>query len=148
MDKLLKKFKWHTACCFIDDIVVYSPTFEQHLKDIDEILETLKNAGLTIQPYKCFVSYHSLKILGQLVDRFGLTSTEEHAEAILRQTYPQTLDKLDYFLSATRWNRHLLPYYSQITGPLQSLKTHLFKNTPKSSSARKKFTQHTRVTEQ
>ena len=66
MNKLLKKFKWRIAYCFINDIMIYFPTFEQHLKNIDEILETLENAELIIQSYKCFIDYHFLKILRQL----------------------------------------------------------------------------------
>ena len=71
-----------------------------------------------------------LKMLGQLVDRFGVTTTAERADATLRQTYPKTLDKLEYFLGVCGFNRHLVPYYAQITGPLQTLKTLLFKNAP------------------
>ena len=61
MDKLLGKLRWCIAICFIDDMVVFSRTFEDHLQDIDEILTLFQDAGLTIQPYKCFVGYHSVK---------------------------------------------------------------------------------------
>ena len=139
MDKLLQHFRWRVACCFIDDTIVFSYTFEEHLRDIDEILTTFELAGLTIQPYKCFVGFHSLKILGQLVDRFGLTTTEERASAICDVPYPKTLSALEHFLGACGYNRYLVPYYAQITAPLQALKTRSFKGSPKSGRARKKW---------
>ena len=139
MDKLLRHFRWRVACCFIDDIIVFSDTFEDHLRDLDDILGILENVGLTVQPYKCFVGFHSIKLLGQLVDRLGLTTTEERAQAILQQKYPATLDQLETFLCACGYNWHLVPYYAQITGPLQSLKTRCFKNSPKTGRPRKRF---------
>src|SRR5204863_1255707 len=71
---------WRVAICFID---VFSPTFEDHLRDLDDILTLLEDAGLTVSPQEFFVGYHSLKILDQLVDRFGMTRTAERADAIL-----------------------------------------------------------------
>jgi hypothetical protein len=139
MDKLLRDLRWRVACCFIDDTIVFSHTFEEHLRDIDEVLTIFETAGLTVQPYKCFVGYHSLKILGQLVDRLGLTTTEKRAATIIKQTFPTTLSALEYFLGACGYNRHLVPYYAQITSPLQALKTRCFKESPKSGRARKRF---------
>lgn len=147
MDKILRKVLWRIAACFIDDVVVFSKTFEQHLRDLDEVLAILEESGMTVQPYKCFVGYHSLRILGILVDRFGLTTLEERAQAISQAKYPTTLDQLDYFLGATGWNRSLIPYYAQITSPLQALKTKLYKEAPKSGTARKRFSQKTKVPE-
>ena len=77
-----------------------------------------------------------------------MTMTAERADAILRQTYPKTLDKLEYyFLGTCGFNRHLVPYYAQITGPLQSLKTLLFKKAPKSDTSRRYFAESTQLPE-
>src|SRR5438046_10576709 len=76
-----------------------------------------------------------------------MTTTAEQPDAILRQTYSKTLDKLEYFLGACRFNRHLVPYYAQIMGPLQSLKTLLFKKAPKSGTSRRRFAESTQLPE-
>ena len=85
MDKLLAKFRWKIASCFIDDIIICSDTFEDHLRDLDDVLSTLENAGLTFKPQKCLIRFHSVKVLGQIVDKYGLRTTKERAEAILNQ---------------------------------------------------------------
>jgi len=77
MDKVLHKFRWRIACCFIDDITIFSDTFENHLRDLDDVLTVLEESGLTVQLYKGLEGYHSLKLLGQLVDWLELTMTEE-----------------------------------------------------------------------
>ena len=51
--------------CFsgIDDICIYSETFEKHLKDIQDILERLRNAGLTIEPNKIKIARPSIRFI-------------------------------------------------------------------------------------
>ena len=105
------------AICFIDDIIVFSATFEDHIRDLDDILTLLENAALTVSPHKCFVGYHSLKILGQLVDRFGVTMTAQRADGILRQTYLKTLDKTKSVFSISN-NRIKSPLFVFI--PIQA----------------------------
>ena len=85
MDKLLAKFHWKIASCFIDDVIVYSNTFEDHLRDLDNVLATLENTSLMLKPQKCLVEFHSIKVLGQIVDKYGLQTTKERAEALLSQ---------------------------------------------------------------
>ena len=98
MDKLLGKLRWKIACYYIDDMIVYSPTFGQHLIDLREVLTLLHRAGLTLKPTKCFVGYHSMKVLGHVVDRLGLSTTKERAQAILQQPYLETLRALEFFV--------------------------------------------------
>ena len=77
IDKLLAKFHWKIAFCFIDDVIVYSNTFKDHLKDLDDVLATFENTGLTLKPQKCLVGFHLVKVLGQIVDKYGLRTMKE-----------------------------------------------------------------------
>ncbi len=85
MNKLLAKFCWKIISCFIDDIIIYSDTFEDHLRDLDDVLSTLEKASLTLKPQKCLIDFHSLKVLEQIVDKYGLRTMKEWAEVILNQ---------------------------------------------------------------
>ena len=145
MDKLLAKFRWKIASCFIDDIIVYSDTFEDHLRDLDDVLSTLENAGLTLKPQKCLVGFHSVKVLGQIVDKYGLRTTRERAEAILNQRWPENLDTLDRLIGQFGFCRGMVPYYSQIMAPLQRLKTKLLKGAPYKGMERKRFCEKIKI---
>ena len=142
MDKLLKDFKWKVAMVYLDDIVVFSFTFDEHLKDIDDVLTVLENAGLTLSPQKCLVGFSSIKLLGKIVDSFGLSTTEERAAAITNQKWPENLRQLDTFLGQCGYVRDHIPYYSKITAPLHHLKTRLFKGGPSTKPARKRWAQN------
>lgn len=53
MDQVLQGITFTTA--YLDDIVIYNDTWEQHLKHIQEVLKCLQRTGLTVNPQKCAV---------------------------------------------------------------------------------------------
>ncbi|KAK8767610.1 hypothetical protein V5799_005610 [Amblyomma americanum] len=53
MDSLLRGFKWSTCLCYLDDVVVFSPTFATHLERLSSILTVFRNAGLQLNSSKC-----------------------------------------------------------------------------------------------
>src|SRR6202035_1319877 len=81
MDKLLEEHAEY-AKAYIDDILVYSDDYDSHVRHLRAVLATLSAAGITLSPDKCYVGFHSIKLLGHIVDRFGLSTLEEKVEAI------------------------------------------------------------------
>ena len=67
MQGVLAPFLWIFALVYIDDIVIYSKTFEEHLKHLDQVFEAIERSGITLSPEKCHLAYQSLKLLGQKV---------------------------------------------------------------------------------
>jgi len=91
------------------------------------------------------LGFHSLEILGYLVDQLGLTTAEAKADAVQNIPYPATLSQLEHFIGLTNWNRHLIPYYAQRIVPLQACKTLLLKGAPPTSRGRKEYAARTAV---
>src|SRR5258706_2820101 len=69
MNKVLAKFLWLFVLVYIDDIVVYSKTFDHHAQHLDSVLGAIANANITLSPPKCHIGYQSLILLGQRVSR-------------------------------------------------------------------------------
>ena len=67
MNKVLARFLWLFVLVYIDDIVVYSGSFKQHLQHINSVLEAIAQANITLSPPKCHIGYQSLILLGQRV---------------------------------------------------------------------------------
>jgi len=143
--KLIQRLSWRGVSCYVDDIVIYAPSFRKFLGIVDQVFSILGNLGITLKAKKCFLGFHSLEILGYLVDRLGLTTAEAKADAVQKIPYPATLAQLEYFIGFTNWNRHLIPYYPQHKAPLQACKTLLLKNAPPSSWGRKDYAARTAV---
>ncbi|GBM36329.1 Retrovirus-related Pol polyprotein from transposon 297 [Araneus ventricosus] len=55
MDSLLKGMKWKHCLCYLDDVIVYAATFEEHLRRLRMVLQCIRSAGLTLNHEKCFL---------------------------------------------------------------------------------------------
>ena len=53
METVLAGLSWHTYLAYIDDVIVYSKSFDDHVNDLRDMLERLGEAGLTLKPNKC-----------------------------------------------------------------------------------------------
>ena len=67
MQEILSPFLWIFTLVYIDDIVVYSKTFEEHLKHVNIVLKAIAESGLTLSPPKCHLGYQSIVMLGNIV---------------------------------------------------------------------------------
>jgi hypothetical protein len=146
MDKqLIAQLSWRGASCYVDDIVLHVPTFQKFLEITDEVFGILSDLGISLKAKKCFLGFHSVELLGYLVDRVGLTTTEAKAEAVSNIPFPTTLSQHEHFIGLTNWNLHLIPYYAQRVAPLQMYKTTLLRGAPLSGRARKQYAARTPV---
>jgi transposase InsO family protein len=143
--RVLSKLSWRGASCYVDDIVIYAETFEKFLQMADEVFRILSDLGITLKARKCYLGFHSIELLGYLVDRLGLTTTEAKSDAVKMIPFPATLAQLEHFIGLTNWNRHLVPYYAQRVAPLQACKTALLKLGPSTGRARKSYAAKTPI---
>ena len=74
---------------YIDDIVVYSHSFEEHLKHMDSVLSIIAKSGLTLSPPKCHIGYCSIIVLGNKVSRLGLSTHQEKLKAVWELEAPK-----------------------------------------------------------
>jgi hypothetical protein len=89
IDIFLSSFWFQSALTYLDDIVVYSPTFDQHLKDLSRVLQLFQDAGVTLKRSKCFFSELQVKYLGLKVSSAGVEVDDEKI-ASDRQAVPPT----------------------------------------------------------
>ena len=115
---------------YVDDIIIYSDSFEEHLQHLEAVLRRLREYNITISPGKTFLGFHDVDVLGQRITSLGLTTTEQRTEALRKLAFPNTLKDLEHYLGLTSWLRKFIPYYAAIVQPLQERKTRLLKQSP------------------
>ena len=72
MDSLLGDMLWKTVMAYLDDIIVFTETWEEHLIILDEVFTRLRAAGLKASPSKCELGMEQLLYLGHIVTREGI----------------------------------------------------------------------------
>lgn len=114
--------QWGTfAIAYLDDIIVYSNDWEEHLTHLGLVLECLAIYGLTVAPKKCSFGKTSLPYLGHVIGSHGNTAQETHIEAIRNALPPRNRKALRSFVGMCNWVKEYVPNSSEILAPLTDL---------------------------
>ena len=76
--------------CYVDGVVIATPTLEDHIKRLDEMFACMKRAGLKCKPSKCEILKDSIKYLGRMVEKHGIRQDPDAVEAALTWKSPKT----------------------------------------------------------
>jgi RNase H-like domain found in reverse transcriptase/Reverse transcriptase (RNA-dependent DNA polymerase)/Integrase zinc binding domain len=106
---------------YVDDIICFSNSFEQHLIDLDIILNKLDQANLKIQSEKCEWAKSELKYLGFVISSDGVKPDRSKLEIIEKIPFPENLKQLKSFLGMVNQYRKFIRDCSKILKPLNEL---------------------------
>ncbi|OIR56572.1 MAG: uncharacterized protein A8A55_2680, partial [Amphiamblys sp. WSBS2006] len=137
IDGVLDPVKGICAMAYIDDIIVYSKTREEHLLHLKTVGNLLHDAGLKISPTKCKFFCKEVLYLGHTISADGVTPPEKKIGEIVRITAPKSTRAVRSFLGMINYYRDYIPGIAQIAGPLYELlqKHTRFKWEPKHDDA-------------
>ena len=144
METIFGPYLWQWVLVYIDDIIIFSWTTEDHLAHLDEALRLLEQSGVSLSIAKCHFGYPSITALGHHVSRLGLSTIQEKTEAIRDLDYPQSLRQLETGLGFFGYYRKFVEYYAAIAEPLMQLKTAGFKAALPKGKKRQMHTEHVR----
>ena len=119
MDTLLQGFSGVTV--YIDDILVTGSSTEDHLQNLQKVLEKLQSAGLRLNMDKCFFLRPSITYLGHVIDKEGLHPTQEKIQAIKEAPRPRNVTELRSFLGLINYYGKFFPNLSTTLSPLYIL---------------------------
>lgn len=129
IDNILQKVHaW--ARVYVDDIICGAKSLSDLLKKLRILFNIFFKYNFSIKPIKSFFNYPDVRFLGQQVNYLGLTTSKEKFRAIKYLIYPNTLGALKYYLGLTGYLRSYIHFYTQISAPLQALKTSLLHDAP------------------
>ena len=111
LTRVTKKYG-NLVMCYVDDVVIATPTLEDHIDRLDEVFGCMKRAGLKCKPSKCEIIRASMKYLGRIVDRHGVRPDPEAVEAVLTWKAPRTDTQLMSFLGFANYYCELIKGYA------------------------------------
>ena len=119
IESILQGLLWKCCFAYIDDIVCFSRTFEQHLEDVESIFKRLEDNGLKLQPPKCSFLRPSFEILGYVATPDGLKPNPDKVKAMKEFPVLRTRKETQGFLGICSWLRRFIPKCSERTQHLR-----------------------------
>ncbi|GFW47334.1 retrovirus-related Pol polyprotein from transposon 17.6 [Trichonephila clavipes] len=132
----------HRKYCrsYIDDVAIYSTTWNEHLDHIAKVFKSLQEVGLKVNLEKCAFGRKSVKFLGHIVGSGKHSPDPEKVETIRKLSRPTTKSEVRSFLGLTSYYRDYIQNFSQLVLPLTNLtKKNIPKDIPWESSAEESF---------
>ena len=121
MQRTLDQYIFKSVLVYLDDILIYSRTFEDHLRKIDEILQLIIKTGLKLRPDKCQFLRKEVNYLGHTISAEGVRGNEENIERVKNWKTPETVEELRSFLGLASYFRRFIPDFAKTAGPLHDL---------------------------
>jgi hypothetical protein len=122
VDQLFADLKGRFVFNFVDDLVVYSPSVEDHHIHVREVLNRLQGAGFTLNPEKVVFGATEIKYLGHLISGRGVKILPERVLAVQQYPRPTSLRALRRFMGMVGFYARFIPGYGDIAVVLHSLK--------------------------
>ena len=113
VNEVLSEFTF--AFGYLDDILVYSPDMETHLKHLRILFERLREADLKLKEVKCNFLKKHIQYLGHIISGEGITPLPEKLESIQKILPPKTPKEVKQFLGLIGYYRKFLPKFSDFS---------------------------------
>jgi hypothetical protein len=122
---------------YLDDILVYSASKDEHVEHVKLVLEKLKEYHLLLKPEKCEFHKSQVEFLGYIIGTHGIKMDQAKVTAVLEWPTPTTVKEVQAFLGFANFYRRFIAGYSKVAQPLTELtrKDLVFKWTDKAEAA-------------
>nr|ABA95128.1 retrotransposon protein, putative, Ty3-gypsy subclass [Oryza sativa Japonica Group] len=121
MNKVFMEFLDKFVVVFIDDILIYSKSEEQHEQHLRLVLEKLKEHQLYAKFSKCDFWLSEVKFLGHVISAQGVAVDPSNVESVTKWTPPKTVSQIRSFLGLAGYYRRFIENFSKIAKPMTQL---------------------------
>ena len=125
MHDCLGELNMNWCIVYLDDIIIFSDTKEEHLKRLEAVFQKLCAAGLKLKPSKCFFFREEIEYLGTVVSGKGISTNPKKIEAVSKWPTPKTVYDVRSFLGFVGYYRRFIKNFSRITKPIREVMTGL-----------------------
>lgn len=121
IEKALCGLQWNIAVLYLDDIIVFGKSFQEHLENLNQVCDRLDSANLKLKPSKCFFFRQEVEFLGHVVSRYGVHTDPKKIEAIRNIRIPKNVTDLRRFLGIMSYYRKFVKGFAETAKCLHAL---------------------------
>jgi hypothetical protein len=121
INHVLREFLDQFAVAYLDDILIYSRTLEQHKEHVHKVLQALQDAKLQVDPEKCNFHTERVDYLGLTIEPGLVKMQDSKVQAVRDWPQPTNVKEVRGFLGFTNFYRRFIRAYSKIAAPLTDL---------------------------
>ena len=121
MQNCLGKLNLMFALVYLDDVIMYSQTPEEHLTQLHTVFDRFTHHGLKLKPLKCHFFKETINYLGHEISAKGMLPDEDGIQDITAMAPPTTVTGVRRFIGATGYFRRFIKNFTCIAKPLNDL---------------------------
>ena len=112
----------HRICeIFLDDVIVFASTYEEHLDRLSQIFAKFREAGMKLSPKKCHFCRSQVRYVGHIVSEAGIQTDPEKTAKITHWKAPHDVDSLRSYIGFCSFYRRYVPNFAKVAKPLNEL---------------------------
>ena len=120
MERVFAGLTFLILIIYLDDIIVYSKTFEEHIENLRVVFERLQRANLKLNPKKCNLLCRKVAFLGHEVSEDGIATDSSKVQAVKEWPQPKTATEVRQFVGLASYYRKFIPSFAAICKPLHN----------------------------
>ena len=121
MELVCRGLQWSCCLIYLDDILVFGKTPEEHAERLQVVLGRVHRAGLKLKPEKCELFQEKVQFLGHIVSAAGIQPDPTNTSKIRQWPEPRTVTEVRQFLGLCSYYRRFVKNFSIIAKPLSDL---------------------------
>jgi hypothetical protein len=127
LDKAFSDIKFKYVFLYLDDLVIYSDSFDEHLYHLEEVFTRLRNAGLTVNPSKVKFATTQFSFLGHIISSSGVSVDPDRTKSIRDFPTPRDVKGIARFIGMVSFFHKFIPHFAERASPFNLLRK---KDTP------------------
>ena len=121
MDLVLAGLQWSECLVYLDDVIVLGRTVDEHLCNLQSVLQRLRQSGLRLKPSKCCFFQHQVKYLGHIISCEGIATDPAKIEKVATWPVPISRRDVQQFVGLASYYRRFVKDFACIARPLHHL---------------------------